>query len=309
MALQEKHKTPVQLDCGGKGLVLHRPHIMGILNLTPDSFSDGGVFIGPDAAVGRAMAMVEQGADIIDVGGESTRPGAVPVSVDEELDRVMPVLEALCRELPVPVSIDTSKAAVMTAAAAAGAGLINDVLALRGDGALEAARDSGLPVCLMHMQGSPRTMQQNPVYHDVIGEVKAFLGERVAACAGAGIPRHRLLLDPGFGFGKTRVNNYQLLNQLDSIVSMGLPVLVGMSRKGMLSKVADQPANLRVNASIAAAVLAAARGALVIRVHDVAATAEALVVVNAMLDARVAAAGAGPKQGGKTPKDTTSRNG
>lgn len=279
--MRERQAVAVVLNCGDHLLTLDRPRVMGVLNVTPDSFSDGGDFFCPDAALERAFRMVDEGADIIDVGGESTRPGAEAVSVSEELDRLMPVLEVLCRELPVPVSVDTSKSEVMTAAAAAGAGLINDVLALRGRGALEAARKTGLPVCLMHMQGEPRSMQNNPRYEDVVTEVKGFLGERVAACVGAGISRERLLLDPGFGFGKTLDHNYRLLRELGRIVAMGLPVMVGMSRKSMVGQVLGRPADQRLYGSLAAAVLAADQGAQLIRVHDVAPTVEALAVVQA----------------------------
>lgn len=274
---------PPVLDCGGRALSLDRPRVMGVLNVTPDSFSDGGTFFYRDAALEQAIRMVEEGADIIDIGGESTRPGAGEVSVDEELDRIMPVLEVLCRELPVPVSVDTSKAEVMTAAADAGAGLINDVMALQGEGALEAARNTGLPVCLMHMKGRPRTMQVNPTYKDVVAEVKAFLGERVAACVGSGIARQRLLLDPGFGFGKTVSHNCRLLNELRSIVAMGLPVVAGMSRKTMIGQILNRPVEQRLYGSLAAAVLAAFQGARLIRAHDVLQTVDALTVVHATL--------------------------
>lgn len=265
-------------------LDLSQPRVMGVLNITPDSFSDGGRFLHRDQALEQAYRMVEEGAAIIDVGGESTRPGSEGVSVQTELDRVMPVLEVLCRELPVPVSVDTSKAEVMAAAAGAGAGMINDVNALRGEGALDAAASSGLPVCLMHMQGKPRTMQQAPDYADVGSDVIAFLGERVAAATAAGINRRRLVLDPGFGFGKTVQHNYRLLAQLNRIVSMGLPVLVGMSRKSMIGAVLDEAqADQRLIGSVAAAVVAARAGARLIRVHDVRATVGAMAVVSAVL--------------------------
>ncbi|MEX0731860.1 MAG: dihydropteroate synthase [Aquisalimonadaceae bacterium] len=281
--MRDRQAMAVILDCGGRPLILDRPRVMGVLNITPDSFSDGGAFLSRDAALAQAFAMVEEGADIVDVGGESTRPGAADVSAGEELDRIMPVLEVLCRELPVPVSVDTSKAEVMTAAASAGAGLINDIMALRDDGAIEAARDTGLPICLMHMQGRPRTMQENPSYDDVVAEVKAFLGERVAACVGAGISRQRLLLDPGFGFGKALSHNYRLLRELGSIAAMGLPVVVGMSRKSMIGQVLNRPSDQRLYGSVAAAVLAAAHGVRLIRTHDVAPTVDALAVVHAAM--------------------------
>ncbi|MGB0712973.1 MAG: dihydropteroate synthase [Gammaproteobacteria bacterium] len=254
---------------------------MGILNLTPDSFSDAGCFIEPPLAVERALAMVSEGADIIDIGGESTRPGAGAVSAAEEQDRVMPVIEALVPELPVPVSIDTSKAEVMAAAVAAGVGFINDVRALREPGALDVAARSGASVCLMHMQGEPRTMQAAPEYADVVGEVFSFLMERVRVCERAGIGGERLVLDPGFGFGKTLAHNLALLRHLERFGEGGMAVLAGISRKSMIGAIlADEdgprPVEGRVHGSVAAALVAAQRGAGIIRVHDVAATADAL---------------------------------
>jgi dihydropteroate synthase len=266
------------LDCNGKRLDLSRPCVMGILNVTPDSFADGGRYDSLAPALGQAHRMVEQGAAIIDVGGESTRPGAPEVELGDELERVVPVIEALSRELSVPVSVDTSKPEVMRAAVAAGAGLINDVMALRAAGAVEAAAASGVPVCLMHMQGSPRTMQRNPVYGDVVEEVRDFLMQRVAACEAAGIPRSRLMIDPGFGFGKTLEHNLQLLRHLDRLVDTGLPVLVGMSRKSMIGALLDKPVEQRVYGSLAAAVLALQAGASIIRAHDVAPTVDALAI-------------------------------
>ena len=273
------------LDCGGKPLDLSRPRVMGVLNLTPDSFSDGGLWEDPEAAVAHAQAMADAGAAIIDVGGESTRPGAAPVDAATECARVVPVIERLAARLSIPVSIDTSKPEVMRAAVAAGAGLINDVRALREPGAVDAARDAGVPVCLMHMLGEPRTMQQDPCYDDVVAEVGAFLRERVAACVAAGISRDRLLVDPGFGFGKTLAHNTQLLARLAELVADGLPVLVGVSRKAMIGALTGRssPAD-RVAGSVAAATLAAHFGARVVRVHDVAQTVEALAVVGAVLD-------------------------
>ncbi len=283
-ASRPAQRGPAVIDCGGRPLDLSQPQVMGVLNITPDSFSDGGRFLDHGRALEQAHRMVEDGAAIIDIGGESTRPGSEGVSVQEELDRVMPVLEALCRDLSVPVSVDTSKPEVMREACRLGAGMINDVNALRASGALDAAAATGLPVCLMHMQGQPRTMQQAPQYRDVSADVVAFLGERVAAATAAGIPRHRLVLDPGFGFGKTVQHNYRLLAQLQRIVGMGLPVLVGMSRKSMIGAVLDQaPADQRLVGSVAAAVIAARAGARLIRVHDVRATVEAMAVVRAVL--------------------------
>jgi dihydropteroate synthase len=273
------------LDCSGRKLDLSRPRVMGILNVTPDSFSDGGDFISPGAALEQARRMVAEGADIVDVGGESTRPGAQPVTEQAELERVIPVIEAIASELPVVISIDTGKARVMQEAVAAGAGMINDVMALQEPGALEAARETGTPVCLMHMQGRPRTMQQNPEYQDVVEEVTTFLRQRVEACVVNGIPRERLLLDPGFGFGKLLVHNLRLLGNLNRFKSLGLPLLVGISRKSMIGAILDDaPVEERLYGSLAAAVLAAEQGAAIIRVHDVKPTVEALKVVQAVAD-------------------------
>lgn len=275
------------LNCRGKLLSLDQPKVMGILNITPDSFSDGGVFLSPQAAVERARQIVEEGAAIIDVGGESTRPGAPAVSVQEELDRIVPVIEVLSAELHVPISIDTSKPEVMRSAVAAGAGMINDVRALRLTGALEAAADINrrlsVPICLMHMQGEPGTMQQQPHYGDVVQEVSAFLAEHVQACVRHGIPRERLVVDPGFGFGKRLEHNLSLLKRLDELGKLGLPLMVGLSRKSMIGAVLDRPVTQRLYGSLAAAVLAVARGAVLVRVHDVRATVEALKLYNAVL--------------------------
>ena len=264
------------LDCNGKTLDLSRPQVMGVLNVTPDSFSDGGAFLDPGKAVEQAQRMVGEGAAIIDIGGESTRPGAQPVPVAEELRRVLPVIEALQSTIPVPVSIDTRKPEVMRAAVAAGAGLINDVYALQAQGAVATAADLGVPVCLMHMQGLPETMQDNPGYTDVVDEVAGFLSARAAACIAAGIPSGRILIDPGFGFGKTVEHNLRLLRHLDRLVSQGYPVLVGLSRKSLIGKVLDLPVDNRLYPGIALAVLAAWQGAAVIRCHDVRETVEAV---------------------------------
>jgi len=250
--------------------------IMGILNVTPDSFSDGGRYTDLDAAVEAARAMRADGADIIDVGGESTRPGADSVSAGEELERVIPVIRAIREEGCQAISIDTSKPEVMAAAVAAGATMINDVMALRAEGAVEAARDLGVPVCLMHMQGLPRTMQKNPSYDDVVIEVRDFLLGRVEACASAGLDARRLMIDPGFGFGKTLEHNLTLLANLDVLVDTGIPVLVGLSRKSMIAKMLDRPVGNRAAASAALALLAVQRGASMVRVHDVTETADAL---------------------------------
>ncbi|HET7307403.1 MAG TPA: dihydropteroate synthase [Gammaproteobacteria bacterium] len=266
-----------RLNCAGKLLDLSHPRIMGILNVTPDSFSDGGRFVDPDVAVAHARAMVAEGADIIDVGGESTRPGAAPVDAAEEIRRVVPIVERLAAALAVPVSVDTGKPEVMRAAAAAGAGMINDVYALRAPDALEAAAETGLPVCIMHMQGEPRTMQQHPHYDDVVAEVAAFLYERATACVAAGIDRERIVIDPGFGFGKTLRHNYELLAGLPELARRGLPIVAGVSRKSMIRGVAPEPGQ-RTVASATAAALAVWQGASLVRVHDVAATAAALAV-------------------------------
>lgn len=264
------------LDCGGRKLDLSRTVIIGILNVTPDSFSDGGIFLARDAAVAHARVMVEEGADIIDIGGESTRPGAQAVSVQQELDRVIPVIEALARAVPVPISIDTSKPEVMRAAVAAGAGFINDVRALREPGAVEAASRLNVPVCLMHMQGEPRSMQQHPVYADVAAEVRNFLNERIDACVTAGIPRQRIVIDPGFGFGKTVEHNLELLRRLDKLRVLGVPILAGLSRKSMIGALFGSPVTERLHASVALALIAVQNGATMLRVHDVRATREAI---------------------------------
>ncbi len=271
------------LDCNGKRLDLSRPNVMGVLNVTPDSFSDGGRYLDCLAALGRAWKMVEEGASIIDVGGESTRPAAEPVTADQELDRVIPVIESLVREgLPVPISIDTSKPEVMRAAAAAGAGMINDVRALRAPGAVEAAREANVPVCLMHMQGEPRTMQQEPSYVDVVAEVEAFLQERLAACVDQGIPTGRVLLDPGIGFGKFLHHNLSLLRHLGRFCELGRPVVVGLSRKRMVGEIVGAGTERRLYGSLAGAVVAAWQGAAIVRVHDVRASVEALAVCGAI---------------------------
>ena len=275
--------TSPRLDCAGRALILDRPRVMGIVNVTPDSFSDGGEHFDPGAAIAHGLALAAEGADILDVGGESTRPGALEVPVEEELRRTIPVVEALSRQLAIPVAIDTSKPEVMRAAVAAGAGMINDVYALRRDGALEAAAALGVPVVLMHMQGEPRDMQANPEYDDVVGEVHRFLAERIFAAEMAGIDRKRIVVDPGFGFGKTGAHNLQLLAQLQRFAELGVPVLAGLSRKKTIGEVTgrDDP-RARVHGSVAAHLVAAQRGATLLRVHDVAATVDALKVWNAV---------------------------
>ncbi|MDG4595127.1 MAG: dihydropteroate synthase [Candidatus Contendobacter sp.] len=271
----------MRLDCAGKALDLSRPAVMGVLNVTPDSFSDGGRYLQWDAALRRAETMVEEGAALIDVGGESTRPGAPPVLVQEELDRVLPVVERLARELPVPISVDTSKPEIIREATRAGAGLLNDVRALRLPGALEAAAASGLPVCLMHLRGEPATMQQEPVYADVVAEVHAFLAERIRVCESVGISRERILVDPGFGFGKTLDHNLLLLRHLNRFTDLAAGVLVGISRKSMIGALLNAPIGERLSGSLAAAVIAFWQGASVIRTHDVRETVQALRVCTA----------------------------
>ncbi|MEW8627257.1 MAG: dihydropteroate synthase [Candidatus Thiodiazotropha sp.] len=271
------------LDCAGKNLDLSQPQVMGILNLTPDSFSDGGLFIARDAAIEHALQMIEEGAAIIDIGGESTRPGAQPVTAQQEMDRVIPLIEALAGEIEVPISVDTSKAEVMREAVSAGAGMINDVMALRDSGALQAAAEAAVPVCLMHMQGEPRTMQCNPHYDDVVEDVKTFLQQRLDACVASGIPQDRLIVDPGFGFGKTLAHNLALLDDLQNLDQLGVPVLVGISRKSMIGTLlGDRPVEDRLYGSLAAAVMAAMKGSAILRVHDVRATVDALAIVSAV---------------------------
>ncbi|HET9819437.1 MAG TPA: dihydropteroate synthase [Rhodanobacteraceae bacterium] len=275
--------TTTSLDCAGRILKLDQPRVCGILNLTDDSFSGDGLSNNVEAAVTQGMAMVEQGADMLDVGAESTRPGAEPVSDAEELARVIPVIDALTKRVEVPISIDTSKPDVMRAAVAAGAGLINDVCALRHDGALDVAADLSVPVCLMHMQGEPRTMQADPHYDDVVGEVHWFLAERVFACEIAGIDKRRVLVDPGFGFGKTLEHNLALLRALDRFRDLAAGVFVGLSRKATIGKLTGRSGGAeRAVGSAAAAMIAVQRGAIIVRVHDVAATRDALAVWQAV---------------------------
>ena len=275
------------LCCGARRLDLSRPRVMGVINLTPDSFSDGGSLWRdgrPDAdrLLRRAEKMVAHGADILDLGGESTRPGASPVGEQEEIDRVLPALQAIAARLDIITSIDTSSPALMREAAAAGAGLINDVRALGRPGAMATAVSTGLAVCLMHMRGEPGTMQEAPVYDDVCAEVGAFLRDRAAVCEAAGIPRERLLLDPGFGFGKTLEHNIRLFRGLGGLVESGFPVLVGVSRKGMIARILQRDTRRRLAGGLALATLAANVGVAVIRTHDVLATRDALAMVTAL---------------------------
>jgi dihydropteroate synthase len=262
-------------------MTFDRPRVMGVLNVTPDSFFDGGRYFEPSVAIAHGVSMAEQGADILDIGGESARPGALPVSLQEELDRVLPVVETLRHQVEIPISIDTAKPEVMRAAVAAGAAMINDVNALRSPGALTAAAEMGVPVCLMHMQGQPRDMQHQPSYHNVIEEVLEFLQARVDAALEAGLSPHQLVLDPGFGFGKTLAHNLELLNRLDQLVGLGYPVLAGLSRKSMLGRILKSEDEDRLAGSLTLAILACQQGAHIIRVHDVEPTLQALRVLEA----------------------------
>lgn len=278
-------QPPMQMNFAGKILDLSRCHVMGILNVTPDSFSDGGRFNRPDVALQRARQMVADGASFIDVGGESTRPGAAPVSAQEELDRVCPVVEVIRRELDTVISVDTSSPDVMREAATLGAGLINDVRSLTREGALEAAVAAELPVALMHMKGEPGVMQERPEYRNLLREVSGFLMDRVRVVERAGIPADRILLDPGFGFGKTLEHNLELLHSLERMKILGHPLFVGMSRKSMLGQITGREVEERLPASIAVATIAAMKGASVIRVHDVRETMDAVRVVAALEEA------------------------
>lgn len=275
----------MQLRLGARILELDQPRVMGILNVTPDSFSDGGRFFNRDAALRHAETLVAAGASIVDVGGESTRPGAASVSAQEETDRVIPVIEAIARQLDIAISVDTSKPPVMRAAVAAGAALINDVYALRLVGALEAAAELQVAVCLMHMQGTPATMQADPHYRSVAGDIMVFLKERIAVSTAAGIHSGRLLVDPGFGFGKTDRQNLELLHNLQQLSGLGPPLLVGLSRKRLLGSLTGRSAEQRVFAGVAAAVMAVERGARIVRTHDVAETIDALRVAQAVMEA------------------------
>lgn len=272
------------LNCGARTLDLSAPRVMGVLNVTPDSFSDGGRFTSRDAALRHAERLLAEGAAIIDVGGESTRPGAMPVSEQEELDRVIPVIDALCRELDALVSVDTSNPLVIRESALAGAGLINDVRSLRRPGALEAAAATGLPVCLMHMRGEPGNMQDNPRYDDVTAEVIEFLRQRMEACVAAGIARDKLLVDPGFGFAKNKHHNLRLLAELEQLRSLDRPILVGLSRKALIGAVLNRPVDERLAGSVAAAVWCVERGANIVRAHDVKATLDGVRFAHAVLN-------------------------
>ncbi|MFW3165138.1 dihydropteroate synthase [Pseudomonas syringae pv. syringae] len=273
---------PTRLPCGNRVLDLAHTHVMGILNATPDSFSDGGRYSQLDAALRHAEAMVQAGATLIDIGGESTRPGARPVSASEEVERVAPLVEVIARELDVIISVDTSTPEVMLATAGLGAGLINDVRSLQRPGALEAAASTGLPVCLMHMLGEPGTMQNDPHYDDLVGEVCAFLAERMKQCVAAGIGQQQIILDPGFGFAKTLEHNLSLFKHMEALHVLGRPLLVGVSRKSMIGAVLGRPVDQRLSGGLALAVLAMAKGARILRVHDVAEMADVVRMIAAV---------------------------
>jgi dihydropteroate synthase len=287
-AMSSVPATPARaLNCAGRAFDISRPRVMGILNITPDSFSDGGLLLeagrpAMDRILRRAEAMVADGADMLDIGGESTRPGALSISADEELDRVVPVIERLARTVDVPLSIDTSTPAVMIEAAARGAGMINDVRALTRPGAIRAAAATGLPVCLMHMRGEPGDMQHEPQYHDVMGVVTEFLRQRVDACTTLGVARRNIVLDPGFGFGKTVGHNLTLLNRLPALHDLGFPLLVGLSRKSLIGQITGRPVADRLAGSLALAAIAAMKGAVIIRVHDVRETADVVRLCHAV---------------------------
>ncbi|WOO50150.1 dihydropteroate synthase [Hafnia alvei] len=276
----------MKLMVRGTEFNLSTPQVMGILNVTPDSFSDGGTHNSLNDAVDHAAKLIAEGASIIDIGGESTRPGASDVSIDEELQRVVPVVEAIRQRFDVWISVDTSKAQVITESANVGASIINDIRSLQEPGALEAAAKTGLPVCIMHMQGDPKTMQQSPHYENVMMDVDRFLQENIQRCVDAGIEKNQIILDPGFGFGKNLAHNYQLLAHLSELHHFGLPILAGMSRKSMVGQLLNVPPKERVAGSVACAVIAAMQGAHIIRVHDVKETVEAMKVVQATLSAK-----------------------
>lgn len=281
--MSTNHQPSNHFICGRYQLDLSSPRVMGIVNVTPDSFSDGGRYATVEKAVAHGLQLVSEGADILDIGGESTRPGATPVGQEEELERVLPVIEQLSKTAGVPISIDTYKPEVMRAAIAAGADIVNDIRALQEPGALDVVAASNAGVCLMHMQGLPQAMQFDPRYDDVVQEVNAFLAERLAMAEAAGIARERVVLDPGFGFGKTTAHNLELLRQLDVTLGLGRPLLVGLSRKSVLGQVTGGDVSVRLHASLAASVISVMKGARIVRVHDVKATVDALKVTAAIL--------------------------
>jgi dihydropteroate synthase len=277
---------PTVLSCGRRRLDLSTPVVMGVVNVTPDSFSDGGRFLAPGAAVARARELAREGAAIIDVGGESTRPGSRPPPVEEEIARVVPVIRAIAAEIDVVISVDTSRAEVVEAAVAAGAGLVNDVRGLRDPATLAAAARSGAAVCVMHMQGEPATMQDDPSYGDVVAEVRAYLAARVAACRSAGIPAESIVVDPGFGFGKRLEHHLELLSRLEEFTTLGAPLMVGLSRKSMIGALTGRAVGERLAGSVALAALAASRGAAIVRAHDVAPTLDAVRIGHALWSPR-----------------------
>lgn len=279
--MQAEHSSKPIFQCGHYQLDLSRPHIMGIVNVTPDSFSDGGKFSSAELAIEHALELVAEGADILDIGGESTRPGATPVSLEDELERVTPVIQALSQKVSVPISIDTYKPEVMRQAIAVGASIVNDIRALQEPGALQVVASSDAGVCLMHMQGNPQTMQMDPQYVNVVQEVSDFLQVRLQAAMDAGIGKERIVLDPGFGFGKRTVHNIALIQNLDKLTAIG-PLLVGLSRKSVLGAIAGGDEQQRLHAGLAASVISAMKGAKILRVHDVKATVDALKVVTAI---------------------------
>ena len=280
--MRSSQSSAMQFTCNKFKLNLTRPHVMGIINVTPDSFSDGGQYANTALAVAHGMQLIQEGADILDIGGESTRPGALPVSVDEELNRVIPVIQALNKIASVPISIDTYKPEVMREAIGAGADIVNDVRALQEDGALEVIVKSNVGVCLMHMQGTPPTMQTAPHYNNVLHEVQSFLVARLNALVDAGVAKNRILLDPGFGFGKRTQDNIELLQKLEVLVNIGQPILVGLSRKSILGAIAGANAEQKLYAGIAASIISVMKGAKIVRVHDVKATVDAFKVFNAL---------------------------
>lgn len=280
--LENENSVHYQLNCPNSILDLSTPQVMGILNVTPDSFSDGGQYTHFENALAQVQQMIDAGATIIDIGGESTRPGAAEVSVEDELARVIPVLKAIKQRFKVLVSIDTSKASVMSAAIENGADIINDVRGLQNEGCLEVMAKSKVPICLMHMQGLPRTMQNEPHYNEVVNDIVLFFKQRIQACVDAGIERERLILDPGFGFGKTLAQNYQLLANFSAFSSLQLPLLAGVSRKSMIGNLLQRDVDKRLAGSLSAAIIAAQRGASIIRVHDVEETVDALKILTAV---------------------------
>lgn len=279
----DTRKYMQSLKCAARVLTFSRTHVMGVLNVTPDSFSDGGRYGSVELALSQARLMVEQGASLIDIGGESTRPGAAQVSVQQELDRVCPVIERVVSECDAVVSVDTSTPAVMAEAIGLGCGLVNDVRAFSREGAIDAVKNSDIAICVMHMQGDPSTMQRAPGYDDVVSDIRAYLKQRLSVLSANGIAKERVVLDPGFGFGKSLDHNLALLRNLDGLLELGCPLLAGLSRKSMIGKILDKDIDERLYGSVSAAAIAAMKGARIVRVHDVAQTVDALKIVDAVL--------------------------